>query len=139
MTALEDLQTEARDLIAAADYWSGSTVLVDDGKQVSAEADALRTGGHVGRVLLPLVGDLESMGAGDDVVRVRLGIRIAINTSLAWKNILILLKTAKAALLDYEPANPDDRYTLADQVFELDDSDPGELAMLLTVEKLCTI
>jgi hypothetical protein len=146
MTELKDVQQlTATQILAHATFAaSGATpaeaVLVDDGKQETAENTALLAAGHVVTVLPILDGETIDQGGDKALVNVGVAVRIAINPEKATKNVYQLIADAKAAVLGYDGGtvkHPKNRFSLAQKAFTIDGSDPGLLAYILFFEKRC--
>lgn len=140
MTPIEDVQQLAHDTIVAAAFFTAwaSEVFVSDGLENASEEAALTTTGKGRHVtILPILdGETTSQGGGKAVVRVGLGVRVAVNSEIHSGSALEIMREVKTALLNYN-ALPKEQFSLARRAFALDTTDPGVTSYVMFFEKAC--
>lgn len=138
MTKFSEARELTRSILAAAaPYVTDTTaarpmVHVDNGLANPKEELCLKEIGYYATVLPILDGDLVNQGGKAAVVDVAIPVRIAIKPGKN-RNVEALLEDTKGTLLSWDPnpANPANRFKLAEMPFVVDDSDPGEFAYIL--------
>lgn len=142
MIDLKDIQTTISGYIAAADYFAGKTVIVDDGSKFNEREAAVRDNGFCVSVDMPI--DTQSLeeAPGDSVIWVMIPVYVEINPDKNAQletplNILEAITELFAAVLT--PGTSSDKIMPMPKPFELVTNDPGLLAYVCWFKAMTAI
>ena len=136
---ITEVQTAAQTAIAAAAYFTGRTVLLDNGKIQQQEEDALQDVGECVVVGPLLDGDLTGQGSGAGLLRVGLAVHYEVNPKLSETNVLEMYQKGTAALLAYSVDDKRNNFSLAQAAFVISVDDQGLRVYTAFYEKLAAL
>lgn len=137
MDSLSTIQSVAQAQIAAHAFFSGRSVLVNDGRQRDAIEAALNTAGFVVIVDLPLSGVPTEQFQDVTIAEVTLPVRVVLNPEVdATTNLLDAVEAVHNALKAYSPTDEANRFTFDNEGFQLFTFDDGTVAFHLLFTKL---
>lgn|SRR5574343_105109 len=141
MLELKDIQNAAVTAIQAGEYFSGVTVLKDDGTILDELEAAVTDSGMAIAVGLPIAGKLYAQTIGSAHLEVTLPVEVQVNPKVnaagANRDINEAAMRVASALLGYHTANDTaDNFELDDNPLALITTDGGLLIYVLLFKKL---
>lgn len=124
---ITEVQAAAQAAIAAASYFAGKVVLLDNGKIQKQEEAAINDEAKGECVVVgPLEGaDAVGQGSGAALVDVGIGVRYKVNPHISDTDPLEMMKKGTAALLAYSVTDKRNNFRLAGEFLTLWTEDPG--------------
>lgn len=136
---IAEVQQAARDTIAAASYFTGRAVLLDNGKIQAAEEAALADPGEC-VVVGPLRdGELSGQGSGAGLLRVGIAVYYEVNAAVSGTSVVEMMKKGTAALLGYSVNDKRNNFMQAQDAFLISVDDQGLRIYTAFYEKLAAM
>lgn len=136
---ITEVQQAARDTIAAHAYFTGLSVIMDDGTIQNQEETALAAAGKCVVVGPVLVGDLSGQGSGAGLLIVGIAVIYEVNPNKSDTDPLEMVKKGTAALLGYSVTDKRNNFAMAEEFLNIRVDDQGLRAYTAIYEKLAAM